>query len=133
MWNPLFHQNIDWTLSISYRATTWFFLLIDFKVKFPWKWELNIEHMIFRGEDDFLVYSQIYYVELSVRVATSTALHCSISSPNKFQEIEAHIVLTLFFFFFWLIKANPPEIWPVCALPTRGSKLITLPTWGAFR
>ena len=27
-----------------------------------------------------------------------------------------------------IITANPPEVWPVCALPTRGSKLYTLPT-----
>ena len=27
-----------------------------------------------------------------------------------------------------LIAVNPPEVWPVCALPTRGSKLITLLT-----
>ena len=27
-----------------------------------------------------------------------------------------------------IITVNPPEVWPVCALPTRGSKLITLLT-----
>ena len=26
-----------------------------------------------------------------------------------------------------IITENPLEVWPVCALPTRGSKLITLP------
>ena len=26
-----------------------------------------------------------------------------------------------------IITANPPEVWPVYTLPTRGSKLITLP------
>ena len=27
-----------------------------------------------------------------------------------------------------IITENPTEVWPVCTLPTRGSKLITLPT-----
>ena len=26
-----------------------------------------------------------------------------------------------------IITVNPPELWPVCTLPTRGIKLITLP------
>ena len=32
-----------------------------------------------------------------------------------------------------IITANPLEVWPVCALPTRGSKLITLPTCISIR
>ena len=32
-----------------------------------------------------------------------------------------------------IITVNPPGVRPVYTIPTRGSKLITLPTWGAFR
>jgi len=38
------------------------------------------------------------------------------------------LFFSLFFFFFGIITKNPPEVWPVCTLPTRGSKLITLHT-----
>ena len=31
-------------------------------------------------------------------------------------------------YFFGIITVNPPEVWPVCALPACGSKLIILPT-----
>ena len=31
-------------------------------------------------------------------------------------------------FIYGIITVNPLEVWPVYALPTRGSKLITLPT-----
>ena len=38
-----------------------------------------------------------------------------------------------YFLFLGIIAVNPPKVWPICALPTRGSKLITLLTWGTFR
>ena len=32
-----------------------------------------------------------------------------------------------------IIAVNPPELWPVCTLPTRGIKLITLPACTSIR
>ena len=34
----------------------------------------------------------------------------------------------LSYLIFGIITANPPEVWPACTLPIRGSKFITLPT-----
>ena len=36
-------------------------------------------------------------------------------------------------YFIGIITVNPPEVRPDNTMPTRSSKLITLPTWGAFR
>ena len=33
----------------------------------------------------------------------------------------------------WIIAVNPPELLPVCTLPTRGIKLITLPPCTSIR
>ena len=49
------------------------------------------------------------------------------------KNIKTKIAFTPLNFKLGIIAVNPPELWPVCTLPTRGIKLITLPPCTSIR
>ena len=55
---------------------------------------------------------------------TSTLLHFVVNKVLVWLKL---ISSTFLAFNFGIVTVNPPEVWPVFTLPTRGIKLITLP------
>ena len=52
---------------------------------------------------------------------------------NALRELVNELFLEIFFYGKEIITVNPPEVWPDYTLPTRGLKLITLPTCTSIR
>ena len=103
------------SLNLRYRG------ILCYSIKFKYIFVLNL--IILRK--DIIVYillvNETMYLNLIEKL---NILHLNFAiniMRNLLLKRKASFTLGI-------IIENPPEVWPIYALPTRGSKLITLPT-----
>ena len=91
---------------------------------FYWFWSRPTINITFLFTNNYLSHQQ--FVQIFVKLFVSQVLFYSKITSQTQKEIDLKFKLGI-------TTVNPPEERPVFALPTRGLKLITLPTWTSIR